>query len=183
MKFLVDLTTWLLDKDIRAKNALGALAGLLGVAIFYAAGNGTQWFADIDHRGVAVLGSVLAGVFVAVFLTVTLIWTAVASRHHQKVKVRKAEERRDQRDQYILNNLDTLTDWQRALLVRCVQENKPQIERYEIGEYEAVWKPQVDVLVNKGILTYHRGGVYEVNAPYYRMVQELHRQAIESNRR
>lgn len=56
MKPLLDLATWLLDKDVRAKNAISFAFGIVAVIIFYFIAIGSDWFADINRRGNLAVG-------------------------------------------------------------------------------------------------------------------------------
>jgi hypothetical protein len=63
--------------------------------------------------------------------------------------------------------LYALTIWQRTFLIRLLNENRRQIPEWEVGSYKAVWGPEMEVLIEKGVVHEYRGGVYEIDPLYW----------------
>jgi hypothetical protein len=163
MASLTDLFTWILEKDIRAKNAVCALCGLVSGVAFYLVSR--DWPLLQELKDLGAVGSTVrfATVFLIAFLTAWLVWTAIASRYHRVAKERTAKQRSDERVQNLRDTLFRLTDWQRRFLLRFITEGTTQIPDYQVGEFRAVWESEMSVLVAKGVVIEHRrAGVYEI---------------------
>ncbi len=173
MKPLVDLATWLLEKNIRAKNATGFFVALLSVVVLYFASRHAQWFQELDRRGSFALTVALLVAFLVAFLATWLIWSAIAGRHQRIAAIHEAERRRARRMEMIGENLAGLTDMQRRILLLFIEHRKTLIHEHEIGGYRVVWEPEVDVMVTKGIIIPHRRGVYEIHRAYYQYLMDF----------
>jgi hypothetical protein len=143
---------WLLEVDIRAKNATSLLAAFVAVSVAYFAFRSGEWFQAMTPWG-QVASLVL--VLVASFLAVWLVWSLGAA-------LRDARSRR----LVVRSTLGGLTDRQRQVLLRYVVENRTQIPEWEIGPFRAVWDAELDALMRKGVVTMHPGGMCEI-APAY----------------
>ena len=73
----------------------------------------------------------------------------------------------------IVENLASLTDMQRRILFLFLEQGKTLIHEYEIGGYKAVWGPEVDAMVIKGIIIPHRRGLYEIHRAYYEYLRDF----------
>lgn len=167
MKPVVDLAIWLLDKDIRVRNAASLLLALLTVAIVYFASMDSAWIADLDRRGPLGLPIALTVILIGAFLSYWLLgsaWLQIVAKRNAR---RKKEATAEQRERHIVHTLDSLTDWQRGFVLRYIVEGTTQLQEYEIGGYKAVWGPEVEMLVQKGVIREHRSaGVYEIAVAY-----------------
>ena len=174
MKALVDLTTWLLEKDIRTKNAASLLLALITVAIVYFTSLGSAWLEDLDRRGPLGLPVALSAVFLAAFLLYWLIGSAWMQAAASRAARRKQEASVERRERQIVDTLESLTEWQRSFVFRYIVEGTTQIQEYEIGGYKAVWGSEVQMLIQKGVIHQHRrAGVYEIDSAYRKFL-ELH---------
>lgn len=173
MKDFADLAKWLLEKDIRAKNASSVLVALLSVAIFYFTATHREWFLDIEARGTpAVLAAILV-VFLIAFLGAWLLWSGVAAYCQRVAASRAARERQEHQQKTIRANLESLTDWQRRFLLRFITEGRTQIPEFEVGQFKATWDFEMAVLVEKGIVKEHRrAGVFEIEPVYHQYLIE-----------
>ncbi|WP_425399081.1 hypothetical protein [Aeoliella sp.] len=167
MKPLVDLATWLLEKNIRAKNAVSLLCALLVVAIVYFTSADAAWIAELDKRGPLGLPVALSVIFLTAFLSCWLIASAVQQVATKRNARRKQLDTAQQRELRLLDTLLSLTNWQRSFVLRYIEEGTTQIHEYEIGGHKVVWGPEVEMLVRKGIIRQHRrAGVYEIVPAY-----------------
>jgi hypothetical protein len=178
MKVVADLITWLLDKDIRAKKAFSLSVGLIAVVIFHFAADGAQWFAGVERRGNLAVGLAYLLVLVVVHLAVLLIWTGIAAISDKTTASRKSHHAEDRRITQMYENLNSLTDSQRQLLLRYVETNTRQLQEHQIGLYRIVWESDVRVLMAKGMVRHHSSaGVYEIVPEYFDIVQGLNCEA------
>lgn len=163
MKHLVEFSKWLLEKEIRPKNAASALIALLSLVIFYFTSRHSEWFHELQ-QGHGAIGVAIAHllVFLVVFLCTSLIYSRIADHHRQVV-----------RDRAIRDDLDALSDWQRRFLRRFIDEKRRQIPWGEVG-FPPVWEPEMNVLLSKGIVTDPSGNgeVYEIEPIYYHYLKE-----------
>jgi hypothetical protein len=162
---------WLLEADIRVKNALSVLFALFVVGATYFLGRGRAWFREIAERGLAAQAVALVLILVSAFLAAWLAITAVSALWGTLTGLRKARERERERLKTIFSILQNLTDWQRSFLLRFVVEDRTQIPEWEIGGYQAVWGPEVEVLLAKGILIRYGSGVFELNPVFWAFLQ------------
>ena len=168
MKDVADIAKWLLEKDIRAKNAVSVFGALFSVVVVYFVSKDRQWFQEIKSYGAIGVAVALFVVFLMSFLGVWLLWSAVAASHHHVTAQQRREDEAEKRQKAIRDNLDSLTDWQRGFLLRFITESQNQISEYKVGGHKAVWDSEMQVLVNKRIVKHHlRAGVYEIE-PVYR---------------
>jgi hypothetical protein len=173
MNPFLDLFTWLLEKDIRAKNAGALLIALLSVTCFYFSSRHFSWFKELDRFGVLGVAVALLIVFLIAFLASSLIFSSVESRRHRAVSALKSQQKAEQRKAFIRNNLESLTDWQRRFLLRFIVERRTQIPEFEVGQYKAAWDFEMAVLVEKGIVIEHRrAGVYEIEPSYHAYLRD-----------
>ena len=185
MNQMADLSKWLLEKDIRAKNAASCLLALLSVVVFYFASRHSEWFRELDRYGAVGVGVALGVVFLSAFLATWLVYSGVAAYRHRVVSTRSAEQERilanqraeqeaDQQERLLRGNLDSLTTWQRGFLLRFIVEDRRQIPEFEVGQYKAAWDFEMAPLIAKRIVIYHRGGggVYEIAPVYHAYVRE-----------
>lgn len=174
MKALVDLTKWLLEKDIRAKNAVSLLLALITTAVVYFVSLGSAWVEDLDKRGSLGLPVALLVVFLAAFLLCWLVASAWIKGAAKRKAIRKQEAAAGRQERQILGTLESSTDWQRSFVIRYIVEGTTQIQEYEIGCYKVVWGPGVEMLVQKGVIREHRrAGVYEIS-PVFRKFLQAH---------
>lgn len=167
MKPFIDLVTWLLEKEVRAKNAISVLLALATVIGVYFTSVGAEWRRDIDTRPLG-LAVALTIVFLMAFLVFSLIGSVVVSRNDRHAKQRLQNELAEQRERHIRRTLESLTDWQRSFVLRYIVERRTQIPDFEVGEYRAAWDYEMEMLVQKGVVRKHRrAGVYEIDPQYY----------------
>jgi ABC-type multidrug transport system fused ATPase/permease subunit len=160
---------WLLEVEIRTKNAFSLLLALLAVVFAYFTQSRRSWFHELSAWGqVASLTVVLVSVFLATFL----LWSIAHPFCLARVKRRESERNAAAMRQRIRDDLQSLTTWQRRFLLRFVTEDKTQIPEWEVGRYRAIWDADMDVLVRKGIIIMHRGGMYEIAPEYLTYLQE-----------
>jgi hypothetical protein len=173
MKEVADLCKWLLEKDIRAKNAASFLVALLSLVIFYFTSKHCLWFQEL--RGYAAIGVAVAllVVFLIAFLSAWLVYSAVATYCQRVVSRRKARHDAQQQQKTVRSNLDSLTDWQRRFLLRFIVEHRTQIPEFEVGGFKAAWDFEMAVLTKKGIIKEHRrAGVFEIEPVYHQYLLE-----------
>lgn len=168
MKHLVGFLQWLLERDIRTKNATSVLGALLSVIVFYFVSKPYQWFHDL-HQEYGAGGTAVAmlAVFLAVFLGVWLVYSGIAAHHGRVATRRQAQQKVQQQQSAIRNNLESLTEWQCKFLLRFIVEDRRQIPAFEVGRYKAAWDFEMDVLIAKNIIKQHRGEVYEIHPLYH----------------
>ena len=173
MKDFVDLAKWLLEKDIRAKNAASFLVALTSVVIFYFASRHCGWFREIEGHGAPAIVFAFAIVFLIAFLGTWLVYSGVATYHQQVVSRRQAQEEAERKTTSVRNNLETLTNWQRKFLLRFIVERRTQIPEFEVGRFKAAWDFEMDVLIEKGIVKEHSSaGVFEIEPVYHQYLLE-----------
>ena len=115
------------------------------------------------------------------FLFVWLILGAATGLWNRLTFSERERRRAEERRKNVEDMLDTLTSWQRSFLARFVAENRRQIPEWEVGPYRAVWGPEMDVLVQKGIIHAHRGGLYEIEPIYWDyLTKQMHPATDES---
>jgi len=167
MKPFTDLATWLLEKDIRTKNALSFLSALLAVVIFFFGSRDSDLINELDQRGPLAEPVAFAVVFLITFLLVWLIGTAFSSHQGRTNKERQRLAAAEKRQAHILRAIESLTEWQQGFVLRYIVENTTQIQEFEVGEYHAVWKPEMEMLIQKGVIRRHRKArVYEIEPAY-----------------
>jgi hypothetical protein len=161
----------LLQINIPWKNAMAFLLALLGTGAFYSIARKAEWFREIADRGNDALFTALSLVLLSGFL---IGWLTLSGG------IALYARRRAARDYYaqgyavldeIAQTLDSLTAWQRSFLVRFITNDTMQIKEWEVGQYKAVWGPEVDVLCAKGIIIRHHGGVLEIVQKYWQFLQ------------
>ncbi len=173
MKDIVDFTKWLLEKDIRAKNAASFLVALLSVVVFYFTSKHCQWFQELKEYGTIGVAVALLVVFLIAFLSAWLVYSGVAAYRQRIVSHQRAQQKAEQQQKNIRENLNSLTDWQRKFLLRFIVEDRRQIPEFEVGQYRAVWDFEMAVLIEKGIVKEHRqAGVYEIEPHCYDYLKE-----------
>jgi hypothetical protein len=167
MKPFVDLVTWLLEKDIRAKNAVSVLLALVTVVFVYLASAGANWRRDLDNRPLG-LSVALAIIFLMSFLVFSLFASAMISRKDRHAKQRRQGELLEQKKRHIRRTLESLTAWQRGFVLRYLVERTTQIPEFRVGAYRATWDYEMEMLVQKGVVREHRrAGVYEIDPQYH----------------
>ncbi len=185
MKDLAEPVKWLLEKDIRAKNATSFLAGLVAIVSCYFVSRGSSWLEDVERYGPAGVAAAYVIVFLIAFFVVWLAWSGMAAHVHRGASIRNAQQERmlatqrakrelEQREQLLRGNLDKLTEWQRQFLLRFLVEGRRQIPEFEVGAYKATWDFEMAVLIEKRVIIHHRGGggVYEIAPAYHDYLQE-----------
>lgn len=184
MNPVAELFKWLLERDIRTKNAVSALVALVSVAVFYPQAHSSSWLRELERYGGMGVAIALILVFFIAYLTVWLLYSGVAAYCHNCADRRNAENERIAEIQQaqeddkqcrlaIRNKLESLTDWQRKFLLRFVVEGRTQIPTFEVGQYRAAWDFEMAVLIEKGIVQEHRrAGVYEIIPRYLKYLQE-----------
>ncbi|SRR5258706_4245467 len=168
---MVDFLKWLLQADIRWKNALSALVALLSVGTVYLAARHSAWFREVAERGNSAVVASLAIVLLISFLTAWLVLSAAVSVVANRKSATNAMHLQGERLIQIRNTLGTLTDWQRSFVLRFITEDRMQINEWEVGGYKAIWGPELDVLCAKGIIIEHRRGVLEIVPEYWQYLQ------------
>jgi hypothetical protein len=174
MKPLIDMATWFLEKEIRAKNAVSFLIALVTVAGVYLCAQGSTWMTDLDKRGPWGLPVALVVVFLVTFLSSWLIGEAINRSLERRSAKRRQELAASRKEEQILETLSGLTDWQRRFVTRYLTERTTQIADFEVGGYRAAWDFEMEMLVQKGVVHHHgRARVYEID-PHYRKFLEMH---------
>jgi len=175
MKNVIDLAKWLLERDIRTKNATSVLVALLSVVVCYFVSRRCLWFQEL-HQEYRAAGTAVAMlvVFLTAFLAAWLVYSGIAAHHGRVVSRRQARQKAEQQQRTIRDNLDSLTEWQRSFLRRFLAENRRQIPEWEVGQYRAAWDFEMSVLLNKRIVKAHSqsGTVYEIEPLYYVYLKE-----------
>ena len=173
MKHVFDLSKWLLEHDIRAKNAVSFLAALLSVVVFYFASRHCRWFQEIQGYAAIGVGVVLLMVFLIGFLSTWLVYSGVATHWQRLASRERAQEEAGQEKESLRNNLESLSDWQGKFLLRFIVEGRRQIPEFEVGRYKAAWDFEMGVLIEKGIVKEHRQArVYEIEPHYHDYLKE-----------
>lgn len=175
MKEVVDFAKWLLERNIRAKNATSVLVALLSVAVCYFTSKHCQWFRELHEYGAGGVPVALLVVFLTAFLGIWLIYSFIAARHQRVVSRHTAQREAEHQQRIIRDNLVSLTNWQRGFLLRFIVENRRQIPEFEVGTYKATWDFEVEVLIEKGIIKEHSSSgvdVHEIEPLYYAFLKE-----------
>ena len=74
-----------------------------------------------------------------------------------------------------------LSDWQKDFLIRAVHNDKRQWQRYEMPSgFEALWGPEVEVLLHKGIVSQVSYGVFLINDDFFDILQEAYFTELEA---
>lgn len=174
MKQIIDLLKWLLEVDIRAKNATSVLLALLSVIAFFLLSRNTEWFRELAIYGTPGIGAAHMLMFGIVFLATWLVYSGAEACFKKFASNRRARLSALEEEQDARRQLEALTDFQKELLRSLTVETKTQIHAFEIGPFEVVWKPEVQVLVHKGILKhYRREDVYEIEPRYVEYLKQL----------
>jgi hypothetical protein len=168
---MIDFFKWLLQVDIRWKNGLSALVSLVFVAIFYFEARHSEWFREVAARGNGAILFSLAMVLLISFLALSLILSAVVGLVMHRRLAKKAMLLEIDKLQSIRNTLHAMTTWQRGFLLRFIVNNTTQINEWDAGGYEAVWGPELNVLIAKGVIKRYPGGVLEIAPQYRRFLQ------------
>jgi hypothetical protein len=166
VKEILDSVRWLLEKDIRVKNATTLLLSLIATVIVCFISYRRSWFQDIRGLGAPGVGVFLLISFLILYLSIWLVWSGCAAIYELATARRRKENAAKVSEMLIRQSLSSLTAWQRQFLLRFIVEDRNQIPEFEIGQYRAAWDFEVEVLVTKGIVHYHRAGVYEIVAEY-----------------
>jgi len=174
MKPLFDFCTWLLEKDLRAKNAMSFLVALLAVVLLHFSSKDTPWVVDLDQRSKFAYPIALLVGFLIVFLLVWSIYGVTAWFRQQLIAKSRILQREEKQLMHVSETLENLSEWQERFLVRFINESKRQIQEHEIGGFKAVWGDEIEVLIAKGVIRRFRGtGVYEIESIYHDCLQEV----------
>ena len=169
MKNVVDLFKWLLEADIRVKNAVSLLVALFSVTVFYFASSRSWWFQEIQ-QGYGPIGVIIAlsVVLLIAFLIAGLVYTGIAAIFQHVASRQSARRQEEARKQVVWENLSGLTRWQRRFLLRFIDEDRTQIADFQVGGYKAAWDFEMEVLLKKEIIIeHHQAGVYEIAPDYH----------------
>ena len=170
MNSALDFVKWLLEVDIRVRNALSVLLALLSIIVFHFTSKRTEWFEGLRVYGGLGVPIALLVIALVVFLVTWLICCGADTIWRRKRVLQRVEQEK----RAVRSNLETLTGWQGQFLLRFLVEGRAQIPEWEIGGYKAVWGSEVEVLITKGMLKAHRhAGVYEIE-PIYRDYLKQH---------
>jgi hypothetical protein len=167
MNPLTHIPGTILEKDIRFKIGVSALAALVGVGVFYFAFEGTEWFAKIDKRGLPAVAGTLVIVALATFLIVLLPWLAVAAIYGRRGSRRKDAEDVVLREKVILKTVQRMTPWQRQFVHDLVKNNTRQTQ-----DSQSSWEPELEVLVLEGVIRESGKGMYEITPDYFQYIQD-----------
>lgn len=75
----------------------------------------------------------------------------------------------------MMNAFERLSDWQKSFLIQAIRENKQQWQRHEMpGGFDFVWKPEVDVLITKGIVKKVNYGVFLIDDNFFDTLQNVY---------
>jgi len=177
-----DIIKLFFDKKI-AHNAR-LLLSLIGVIVFYLLFRNKPILLEIKtNYGNTGIGTCILLFWLILFITINLM----ADKLSYLIKLRKQRKaelkQKEQNVIKIYDNLNNLSKPQKSLLERFVLQNKRQFQSYEIGEYEAVWGRDIDVLQSKGIIRKLTYGVYEINKEYFNCIKEhFNNEGIEDQR-
>lgn len=159
---LASLVKLVVECDIAAMKAISLIVGMVAMTLFYLT---RMWHgllqtiqSDYGGKGVAVAFAV---VFAGAFLLAHLASSLLLRQVRKKVDRDSHFLKEKQEQSGIEDILASLSIWQRQFLLRFIHEGRAQIQDWEIGQYQAVWGPEVEVLVRKGIVFDH-GGIYEI---------------------
>lgn len=162
-----DLFKFLLGTDIPLKNAASGLIALMAVAVLYLLSRHSPWLAEMAKLGNVAMGAAFMVVLVAAFLFAWLALScALTLVTHFMSPIRERKLTAD-RSKAIRGVFNTLTKWQRTFVLRFITENRMQIPEWEVGSYQAIWGPEMDVLVRKGIISSYGSGMYEIQRVYW----------------
>lgn len=166
------LFKYILRYNIPANKAASLVFGLLAVMIFYLTrqrhGILETIKAEYGSAGVAIAFALL---FLLVFFLTQLIGRVIIGRMNSRSARRMAAFRETQRQAAMANAVKSLSPWQMGFLRRFVDEGRSQIPEWKVGQFRAVWGPEVEVLIRKGIVLNHRN-VYEVVPEYRQYLQD-----------
>jgi len=127
-----------------------------------------EWFIDFKSNygnvGIVIL---LICYFLVIFILFEIICTKLSANKEEAKRLYNEFEMRKRKAEAIYNDLNSLSDWQKRFLLRNIMQGKSQVKSFEIGDYEAIWRPEMDVLVSKKIVTKFRYGIYEINPDYF----------------
>jgi len=148
MNPIFDFAKWLLEKNIRTKNAISVLLALVALAVFCFCTQDVKWLAKLSQHGPLAFPVVLFVVFLITLLTVSLISSAIVHFLDRASRERKRLAAADKKEAHIFKTLESLTGWQQGFVLRYIVENTTQIQEFEVGEYHAVWKPEMEMLAH-----------------------------------
>jgi hypothetical protein len=170
---------WLLEVDLRLKNAASFLVALVVVVIFFFAAYDAKWFRPIQNNGNVAVSISLVVVFGMAFLASQIIASIIISNFDKKQAVKYNNEqlqlaKQEEKLQIIamFEVLEKLNDWQRQFITMRVSQNQPQVARWDIGSFEAAWGPEVDVLIAKGIVYRPTREIYEITPDYWKFLKK-----------
>lgn len=179
MNWIKEYLGRLLERNFPIRNVTCLFVAVVLVAIFYFMFRHTQWLQEVitvyGNIGMAIA---LLVVFLIAFLGTWLVWHGlerVISRRREQHKAEEARVISRQREQHraeearnsIRATLLNLSPWQIRFLQRFILERRTQIPDYEVGQYRAVWDSEMEVLIQKRVVTEIPGsGVYEIRPIY-----------------
>lgn len=165
----VTFLKWLLNVDIRAKNATSTLVALVAVVVAYFILAPHAWFQGLTPW--AQVASLVI-VLLITFLTVWLLWSGAHAVWNARAEQKRSQRAEAGSHRKTREVLDSLTDWQRRFLLRFVVEKRSQIPEWEVGGFQAVWDAEMEVLQRKGIIISHPSGMYEIRPNYLAYLRE-----------
>jgi len=108
--------------------------------------------------------------------SITIAFEKVMAGPRQRRKDAAELQREAQADyshrREIFDKFQTLTDWQKHFLESCFNRGTPQVDRVEIGQYEVVWRPEIEVLIDKCFVRKINYYKYEILPDVWRFMHE-----------
>lgn len=161
---------------------LGKIIDILGKPVVWAIGlaflfmklAGSKLGISITDNTVLSIWNIVGMVCLAAMFvtTIILLYKHFLSRiESNKAKTCQEEARISVRDKKI-EILNSLSDSQKILLQRFCEVNQHILHDFEIGGYHAVWKPDMRVLIHKGIVEQINYSTFEIKTQYYDIIKE-----------
>lgn len=170
MQIIPEMVKLLTKHDIPTKNALSVLGGLTLVLVLHI----KEILQDFDKYGSAGVAAAALAAFLLGFVLAHLICTAIGSIYRRRMQQMRTLRKKEQDYAEQVNVLNSLSDWQKSFLVQAARSEQCQFHSSEIGEYEVLWRDEMDVLIQKGIVIHHFGtSIYEVKLGYLNQIAEL----------
>lgn len=96
-----------------------------------------------------------------------LIFHGIYNLYAERKKRQTEQIRSNQALEEMYQTASHLTKDQKKIVTKMIRNGKLCIDAFEIGEYEVIWKAEVDGLIKKKILRYMGHERYEMTESYY----------------
>jgi hypothetical protein len=161
---------------------LGRIIDILGKPVVWAIGlaflvekiAGDKLGISITDNTILSIWNIVGTVCLAAMLVTTIIFLYnhfVTKFKSNRAKINQEEVKVSEKNKRI-TILNSLSDGQKAVLRRFCEVNQHILHDFEIGGYHAVWKPDMRVLIHKGIVEQINYSTFEIKGQYYDLIKE-----------